>query len=315
MTTPTKDKLFSTREVPWMKLGRIEDQPKTAKEAAELGGLDFTVSLRQLAWVGNDGQVWSIPNRRAVVADDDHSFMGVVSGSAYHSLQYGEAFDFMDNLGQPYVAAGALRGRRQGFMVVKPEVEAMVIGGEDPHDVFAVLRTSHDCSRAVEVSVMMLRGRCMNQLTLRSFTNDVKYRWAIKHTSTMKAKLDEAKTSLKNIGLYVKRFEELADRLADRSVTATKAREVLKIVIPQPKGKTPRTQLQWEERLATIMSLWQSSPTVAYAGTAWGLVNAVSEYMDWYRPGGSPESRFINALEGETHKRINRTAGLLLSGV
>jgi phage/plasmid-like protein (TIGR03299 family) len=325
----TTDQQFSTREVPWMKIGRIEAQPKTAKEAAELSGLNFTVSLRDVGIIISDdtdptymkvfpnsahiGKFWKISNRKAVVADDNGDFMGFVSNTAYHSLQYGEAFDFMDALGQPYVAAGALRGRRQGFMVVKPAIEAMVIGGEDPHDVFAILRTSHDCSRAVEVSVMMLRGRCMNQLTLRSFSKDATYRWSIKHTSTMKAKLEEAQASLKNIGLYVKRFEQLAEQLSEKTVSPAKAREVLKIVIPRPAGKTEKIQLQWEDRLATIMSLWQSSPTVAYAGTAWGLVNAVSEYMDWYRPGGSPESRFINALEGETHKRINKTAGLLLS--
>src|SRR5678816_1861322 len=103
MTTPTKDKLFSTREVPWMKLGRIEDQPKTAKEAAELGGLDFTVSLQDVAYRTKVGSEWhKIPSRRAIVADDNGDFMGFVSSSSYHSLQYGEAFDFMDNLGQPY---------------------------------------------------------------------------------------------------------------------------------------------------------------------------------------------------------------------
>lgn len=308
----TTDQMFTTREVPWMKLGRLEDQPKTAAEAAALGNLDFTVDLMPTGYLGANGWV-KIPKRRAVVATDDGSFMGFVSSESYHTLQYGEAFDFMDVLGRPYVAAGSLRGRRQGFMVVQPDVHAAVIGGDDPHDVFVVLRTSHDCSRAVEVSVMMLRNRCMNQLTLRSFSKDAQYRWSIKHTSTMKDKLAEAAASLKNTGLYVKRFEEIAERLADKTVTAAKAREVLKIVIPRPSGKTERTQLQWEERLSTILNLWQTSPTVAYAGTAWGLVNAVSEYMDWYRPGGSPESRFINAMEGETHKRINKTAGLLLS--
>ena len=314
-----------------MKIGRLEEQPKTAVEAAKLGGLDFNVSLRDVAWIVEDqtdptyvktfpdskvghGKYHKIPHRRAVIADDNGDFMGFVSSSSYHSLQYGEAFDFMDTINPLYVAAGGLRGRRQGFMVVKPELTANVLGGDDPHEVFAVLRTSHDCSRAVEVSVMMLRGRCMNQLTLRSFSKDAEYRWSIKHTSTMKAKLAEAQESLKKIGVYVRRFEDLAERLANKTLTIDKGRHVLEMVIPMPKsGKTELTAQNHADKINAITDLWTSSPTVAYAGTAWGLLNAASEYWDWYRTGGTPESRFIGALEGPTHKTINLLAGRLLS--
>lgn len=316
------DTQFSSREVPWMKLGKLVDEPVTAAEAAELGGLNFSVSLQDVAWIGfgNEGNlsvsnvVHPILNRKAVIADDNGDFMGFVSSKIYNPLQYAEAFNFMDTVGTRYVAAGALRGRRQGFMVIKPNVQLNVLGGEDKHELFAVLRTSHDCSRGIEISAMPLRHRCMNQLTLRSFTRGVDYRWSVKHNTTMHAKLHEAQESLKKLGLYVKRFEEVADRLANIELKEGQARNVLKIVIPQPTaGKTERTQIQWEERIASILGNWQTSPTVAYAGTGWGLVNAVSEYFDWHRTGGTAESRFLNALEGETHKKINKLTGVLLS--
>lgn len=311
---------FSTREVPWMKLGKLVSEPKTAAEAAKLAGLDFTVSLCDAGYVtGQLGQnpVWKpIPTRKAIVADDNGDFMGFASSKMYQTLQYAEAFDFMDTLGAPYVAAGGLRKRRQGFMVVKPELDLKVLGGEDPHELFAVLRTSHDCSRGIEVSVMPLRGRCMNQLTLRSFTRGVDHSWSIKHTTTMQAKLKEAQESLKKIGVYVKRFEQLAEKLVKIELKPEPARAMLKIVIPAPtSGKTERTHEQWRDKIDSITDMWQTSPTVAYAGTGWGLVNAVSEFYEWSRTGGTPESRFLNALEGETHKKINKMTGLLLSTV
>jgi len=307
----TTDQMFSSREVPWLKLGRLEERAVTAQEAAKLGGLDFTVSLKELAWV-DDRKLTRIANRRAVVCDDDGSFMGITSSTAYRTLNYGEAFSFMDAISPDYVAAGTLRGRRQGFMVVRPEVKLNPLG-EDAHELFVVLRTSHDCSRATEVSVMPLRDRCMNQLTLRSFSAGIQHRWSIKHTSTQAARLAEAQTSLKKLGAYAVRYEELVTKLADRQVNEAKARQLLKITIPMPNGKTTRTEEQYRDRLQAILNLWSTSPTCGYAGTGWGLVNAVSEYFDWYRAGGTPESRFIGALEGQTHKRINRIAGLLLS--
>lgn len=317
------DQAFSVREVPWMKMGKLTSAPATAAEAADLGGLNFEVELLDVGYHNGfiDGtaipaQFKVIDKRKAVVARDNGQFMGFVSSSKYNMLQYGEAFDFMDHLGAPYVAAGTLRGRRQGFMVVKPHLNLSSDSFtrlEDPHDIYVTLRTSHDCTRGVEVMVMPLRGRCMNQLSLRSFAKGVPNRWSIKHTSTMHDKLKEAQKSLKNLGLYVAQFDKLATRMVETEVKESAAREMLKIVIPRPRTQTERVENQYNDRLNAIIDLWQTSPTVAYAGTGWGLVNALSEHYDWYRVGGTPESRFLNALEGETHKRINALAGLVLA--
>lgn len=317
------DTQFSTREVPWMKLGKLVDEPKTAAEAAKMAKLDFTVSLSPVyadrTVTNEDGTITLKPRliagRKAVMADDNDDFMGFVSTSSYHSLQYGEAFDFMDSINPTYVAAGGLRSRRQGFMVVKPIPvnDIKILGGDDPHQLYAVLRTSHDCSRATEVSVMMLRGKCMNQLTLQAFSKDARYRWSIKHTSTQAAKLKEAQESLVNIGVYVKRYATNVTRLADTPVSEAKADKLLRIVIPQPKGKTQRTEDQYESRISKMLELFATSPQVGFAGTGWGLVNSVSEYFEWHRTGGTPESRFLNALEGQTHKKLNKTAMLVLS--
>lgn len=308
------DTQFSVREVPWMKLGRLVDEVKSAEEAAKLGGLNFKVALRELQWIDDSGDKVYIPSRKAIVREDTGDFMGIASSSMYNVLQYGEAFNFMDTVDSRYVAAGALRGGRQGFIVVKPNINLDLFDGEDPHELYAVLRTSHDCSRGIEISLMPVRGRCMNQLTLKTFSKDARYRWSIKHTTTMHAKLAEAQHSLQRIGVYAERFEELANRLVNTPVNEGKARQLLKIVIPVPaSGKTERTTLQHTDRMQRIIDLWTGSPTVGYAGTGWGLVNAVSEYFDWCRVGGTPESRFLNALEGDTHKKCNKMAGLLLS--
>lgn len=313
------DQAFTAREVPWMKMGKIVDGVATAAEAAKLGGLDFDVDLREVAWIGFGDEgglnvnnvIHPISNRRAVVRSDTGDFFGFVSSSAYRTLQYAEAFDFMDTINPRYVAAGTLRGGRQGFMVVKPEISMSL---EDDHELFAVLRTSHDCSRGIEVMVMPLRGRCMNQLTLRSFAKGVDHRWSIKHTTTLHKKMAEAQASLEKIGIYIQRYESIVNRLCNTEVKVDRGQKLIEMVIPMPQhGKTERTETQWRERIEAITDLWTGSPQVGYAGTGWGLVNAVSEYFEWHRTGGTSESQFLNALQGETHKKINRMCGILLS--
>lgn len=286
-----------------MKLGKLEDTPKTASDAAVLGGLDFTVSLHPTGYLRN-GEWHTHPSRRTVVRDDTGVPFDVVS-SGYPPLQFREAFDFMDTVNPTYVAAGVLNGGRQGFMVVRvPEVSKILVD-VDPHDIFAVLRTSHDRTRGVEVSVMPLRDRCMNQLTLNSFAQGVPYRWSIAHTSTMHAKLAEARKSLANVGVYVQRFNEIARRLIKMKITSTAGQFMLTEILPD----RPRRV----ETVEQISHLWATSDRVGFTGTGWGLVNALSEYLEWGRPGGSPQSRFIGALQGQTRGHINRLTGHLLS--
>lgn len=311
---------FTTREAPWLKMGKITNETKTAAEAAELGGLNFKVDLVDVAWLKSveiggvkqtDAIVTKIPSRKAIVRSDTGDFFGFASSKSYVPLQYAEAFDFMDTINPRYVAAGTLRGGRQGFMVVKPEISMSL---EDDHELFAVLRTSHDCSRGIEVMVMPLRGRCMNQLTLRSFAKGVDHRWSIKHTTTLHKKMAEAQASLEKIGIYIQRYESIVNRLCNTEVKVDRGQKLIEMVIPMPQhGKTERTETQWRERIEAITDLWTGSPQVGYAGTGWGLVNAVSEYFEWHRTGGTSESQFLNALQGETHKKINRMCGILLS--
>jgi phage/plasmid-like protein (TIGR03299 family) len=288
-----------------MKIGKLADKPMTAAEAAEAGGLNFEVIKAELSWTSDEHKTsGTVDDRVAVVRKDSWTPLGIMSKS-YPLLQFGEAFDFMDTVNSRYVAAGCLKGGRQGFMVVKLPEKLNVLGGDDPHELFGVLRTSHDGSRAVEFMIMPLRDRCMNQLTLNSFSAGVPHRWSIKHTSTMAAKLQEARASLENVDKYAKRFEENARRLVKIKLSEDVARSTLEAVLPN----RPRR----DEQVERIITSWHTAETVGFDWTGWGLVNAVSEYFDWGRTGGSPESRFVGALQGQTTNMINRVAGRILT--
>lgn len=295
---------FSERTVPWMKLGRLTDGVLTAQSAAAEAKLDFDVVPAPTAFLWN-GEWVQMGNRKTIVRQDSGMPMSIVS-SDYPILQYSDAFDFMDQINPEYVAAGALKGGKQGFMVVRvPDNFELNLLDGDRHEMFMVLRTSHDLTRAVEVAMMPLRMRCMNQLTLRSLTKGVEHRWTIRHTSTMHQKLAEAKSSLIQYGQYVEVFKALVERLAAIKVGQDKARHVLKQILPD----LPRT----EERINSIIALWQTGDTVGYTDNAWGFLNAISDYYDWGRSGGSPESRFVASLQGQSHSTVNKAMTRVLA--
>lgn len=312
MTTaaPQKTTQFSSRVVPWMKLGQIVDGTVTAAEAAKLGGIDFKVAERPLYFRtnGKDSTYRRIDERKVLVHEDTNQWLGIVSKD-YPVVQYGEAFDFMEAVGVRFVAAGGLRGGRQGFMVVETDVQFSTdFLPDDDQKLYGVLRTSHDCSRSIEVMVMPLRGRCMNQLTLRSFAKNVPHRWSVVHAGDVKSKLAAARASIGKLDDYAKSFESNARRLIETKVTDDVAQTILKYVLPD-RPKRPQV-------IESIIAGWhERTATNGYDGTGWGLVNAVSEYFEWDRALGSPESRFLAALQGQTHNAINKTAGYILTRV
>lgn len=301
---PQTDTQFSARTVPWMKLGKLVETATSAAEAAKLGGLDFAVRERSIFYRVGDKTV-KIPDRKAIVREDNDQWLSIVSAN-YPIVQYAEAFDFMDGIKPRFVAAGALRGGRQGFMVV--ETDILVNVDDDESRMYGVLRTSHDCSRAVEISVMPLRMKCMNQMTLNTFAKGADYRWSIVHAGNVKAKLAAASESMSKIELYARAYEANIKKLLGVKVTDETATDVLKFAL--------RASAKRDETIQRIITGWHDRPeTVGYDGTGWGLVNAVSEYMEWERQHGTPESRFLGALQGPTRSAINKTATYLLTRV
>jgi phage/plasmid-like protein (TIGR03299 family) len=304
--------LFTSREASWMKLGTVIEGDVDGAEAARLGGLDFDVELYPAGFTRNNGKNYKrVAERFAIVREDTGDFFNFAS-SEYGVVQYRDAFTFLDAINPRYVAAGCLRGGRVGFVVVKhPDVEGLssleLNGNEDPHDFYVVVRTSQDMSYAVEISLMTLRGRCMNELTMSSFTRKAPQRWSLRHSKSVHERMHQAQTVLTNGGAYLTEFERIARRLSDIDVNTEKAKEVLTHVLPD----RPRRDKQIEE----ILGVYESSAYNGFQGTGWGLVQGVSEYFQWERP-GRPQTdaqQFQSVLEGQTHQRVDKTAQVLLA--
>lgn len=305
--------LFTSREVPWYQLGAvIDDVSVDATRAAQLGGLDFDVEVRRSSFERADGATWRVvAERRALVRGDTEQFFSYVSPK-YKVVQYRDAFTFMDTINPRYVAAGSFANGKQGFMVVQlpghASLDPAPNGESDPHQLYVVLRTSHDLSKAIEVAVLPLRDRCMNQLTLPSFAADAPQRWSIPHVGDTTRKLAQAQRTLARAERYAEQFTQTTQRLAGVRVGVDDLRRVLRRVLPD-RPKRP-------EQLAAIEAAFTSSERVGFTGTGWGATNAVSEYFEHGRDGGSrtQRARFIGGLNGDTAKYVRRTAQLLLLG-
>lgn len=318
--TDTVTSSFSSRYLPWTKIGTvIDDESVDAATAAQLGGIDFEIELEPAGFYrrksdddNNDVGEWvETGSRRAVVRKDTGEWFSFVSCD-YRPVQYVEAFDFLDRINPYYVAAGAMNHGRQGFMIVQlPEhkrSELEVNGVADPHDVYVVVQTSHDLSKGIKVSVMMLRNKCMNMLTLPAFGSGAIQNWSIPHVGDPHAKLLQAEQTLTRTTAYQETFERTIAQYASVDVSPDDLRQIVHRVLPK-RLKTI------DQQADQIIYRFQHSETVGVGLNGWGAINAVSDYMQWGRSTATrtAQSEFTSALEGDTAKYVNRVAQLVMA--
>jgi len=300
------------REVPWhfnMTKGstKLSDNVLTAKAAIIASGLDWEVELRDVFTTRKatgEGSM-HIPDVHAVTRDKDDKVLGIVR-SRYSPFQNREAFEFADNLvdsGEAkYETAGSLKGGRIVFLTMKVPTPIMV-GGEDRHDQYILLRTSHDGTKAISVYIVMVRVVCMNTLTLA--VNGAQYKWSMPHVGDLDGKIAEARETLQMTFKYSEEFEKLGEELIHTPMSDNKFHRVLTTIIPQ----RPRT----EQVIESIVEMYKNSDYNGYQGTAWGGVNAITEYYEHGRDGLEEEASLINTTDGFINKYRNAAANLLLS--
>jgi phage/plasmid-like protein (TIGR03299 family) len=306
------DQQFTARQVPWARLGELTEEPVSVEHAIKLSSMDFTVSLRPIQRQLSDGSWLESKHRVMVTADDTDEEFDVVS-KGYSVLQYAEAFDFLSAINPKISAAGTLKDRRQGFMVVQiPGLEKIdALEFEDAHELYTIVRTSHDRTRAVECFVMPLRERCMNMMGLPGLSRTAMNRWSMLHVGDVNNKLTTAEQMIERIKAYRADFSHTVNRLYSTVLNVEDAHQILKLVVRETKAEKSRR----DAAIDKIIDMWNTRETVAFAGTAWGLVNAIDEYYEWERSSANrtAHSQMLGALEGTSRKAMERAVPLILS--
>lgn len=277
--------MFSAREVPWHKLGKIVSDNLTAKDAIIAGGLDWKcieqpLFLRGLAEIdgipviGNEA-----PEHKAIVRDTDKSVLGVV-GKGYHVIQNADCFDFMDDVigsGQAvYEAAGSLKNGKVIFMTVKLTDDAKI--GDDVIEKYILLTSSHDGSLSLQVRWTPVRVVCMNTLNA-ALHGQTQSTMKIRHTRNYRSKIEQAREVLKVTDRYYHIMETEFNRLLDTQFNIGQMRTFTEQLLPSNGEASTKTK---NNRTKVLELFSTGRGNAAVANTRWAAFNAVTEYVDHY---------------------------------
>ena len=317
-----KEEFAYAGERPWHGLGTQVPGLMKTLEALRIARMDWDVSKVQASIMDANG-IRDIPDCFANVRSDNGAILGTV-GKVYAVVNNRDAFSFFDHvLGEGHgqiETAGALGIGEKVFMMARfPEVSEIVKG--DMMEQFLLVSTSHDGSSNIEVMTTSVRVVCQNTLTaaLKSATNRVK----IRHTSNWEGKMYEAEKTIKESRKYWAEMEAACKHLAATSVTRVEVGAFMDAMFPIKETAKTRTTENIREKVWELMETGMGTEIPGVKGTAWGVLNAYTEYLDHHKTvkgvenkddaGAKETARWERSLFGSSYNDRQKAMDFLLT--
>src|SRR5271154_1490613 len=289
MTRAGKTAMFCVgdRDAAWHRLGQRTPNAVTWAEAIRLADLDWTVVKKQLYFRNALGHVTEAANHMATTRSDDGAFLGIV-GDGYQLIQNAEAFTFCDDLlaqadGAKYESAGGLGNGEQIWVMARiPEADFTIDGG-DEHKAYLLVSTSHDGSQSLIMKLVDERVVCANTLAIAMSERGTSFR--VKHTASAKARMEYALQQLSRVKDTAVSLKTKMLRLAETKLTRESSAAILERLFPVSADKTVSTTRR-ENIVQEVLNCYAHNDADAYPsikGTAYNLLNAVTEYTDHIR--------------------------------
>lgn len=317
------------RGLPWhvtlaRQLGELDlmadaGQLLTAKEAVKAAGADWDVALRPIA-VAESGLI--VPGVSATIRTDTGAPLGVV-GRTYRPFQNLELAELATNIvdagGGLFETGGLMRGGKWFFLSMElAGLDIVVPGDPSALQTYLLLFTSHDGSRPASYRITTVRTVCKNTLDLAFARSVSSYR--IRHSGNLAGKVEQARAALGIAFRHTEFVKDLTAKLSTAQVVEAQVREILNRTWPSPAVVEGDKEPEASRHIERALALYEASPNLdGIRGTAWGAVNAVTEYLDHevvYRGRGrlaNDEARANNLLFGEAHEAKGRAVAAALA--
>jgi len=309
---------YTNNDTPWHGLGQNVDPNASIEEWQKAAGLDFKYDRSPVSFqngiVMNDGVVtpkfYAFEDKHVLYRSDTLQPMSVVS-SRYKTVQPDEVLEFFRDLvdtgGFKINTAGALREGKKIWALAEIGESAKIVS-DDKVDGYLLLATSCDGSLPTTVQFTSVRVVCANTLAM-SLDNK-------KNTIKIPHNTHFIPQSVKQaLGIAHNNFEEFIYRtrqLAEKEVNQQTAENFLKKLLKEDEEK-----VKMSRGYNTILDLFNGAGKGAkmdgVKGTAWGLLNAVTEYYDHHKPTRTNDARLDAAWFGLSADVKNEAFNLAMS--
>jgi phage/plasmid-like protein (TIGR03299 family) len=299
-----------TGTTPWHQLGN-ELPPKQSIETwTREAGMDWNIMETPVRYMaetsGALGAIMSFEDQKVLYRSDSKEALSVV-GSRYQVVQPREVLEFYRDLtelsGFELETAGVLKAGRKFWALARTGKQAK-LKGTDVVNGYLLLATSCDGSLATTATPTTIRVVCSNTLNLA--LNGASCAVKVPHRTSF-----DAQAVKRQLGIAVSQWDSFMYRmktLAERKVKTHEAMNYFLKVICEanqaaPGGLDRAPGLSNERALAKVQEIFdgrgRGAELASAKGTAWGLLNAVTEFVDHERRARSQEYRLDSAWFGQ----------------
>jgi len=275
-------------EKPWHKLGEELPHGKPIEEWLRAARLQWGLMRLPVQYLVG-GRFQTMDDRFVLVRSDTNSALSIVSGD-YQIVQPQEVLEFYRDLvsqfGYELETAGALDGGRKVWALAKTGLTAHA-GSRNNDGVagYLLLATSCDKTLATTAAFTAIRVVCKN--TLFFAQEDVKQerRTQIKIPHNFRFDEKDVKERLGIMGKSWAAFMDKVQKMVSYHMPLDVVTSFVSSLLTPKNGKMSPKLLREKE---TIMALLSSAPgqdLESAKGTLWGILNAITYYVDHVRSG------------------------------
>ena len=289
-----------------LNIGTKINTDMTSEEVLRNAGLDFNVRLEQCKTSDGEDMV-GISGNQYTVRDDTGQVLGNGMSKGYGIVQnevvLGMIEEFNGHAGSTIERIGSRRNGANWFCVAKmPQEYNVVVGNEDPAQVYAVFQNSHDGSGSLKVTFTCIRMGCSNQMPMFSAMAQIK----LTHTTNiLKRLLQEVDNILFKVRASIETYEVSYNTMIDTKIDRESAIDLIDDLIGSKMGmyksdkndKDSEKVLKFSGRHENIRDTildnlnHESNNIDNMRGTVWAVYNAFTYYID--------HQRIINSTTGE----------------
>lgn len=262
----------------WTPVGIDLTGTKTVEEALNKAELNWEVHKKPIF---NEHGI-EIPEWYQNVRSDNGATLGIVTGK-YKIVQNHAAFEFVNNLlgeGTELESGGVFHRGKAVWLEAKMPGEYNILGDKvDSHVVFV---NSHDGKGAVKVCMTPNRLACSNQIAVT--LKNAARRWAAVHSSKVDERIVEARETLGLADAYMKALVKEAETLAMKKMSDEEFFAIIDKIYPIEEDASNRKITNVSEIKNGIKACLKAPDLADYTGTAWGKMNAVTDYFSHREP-------------------------------
>lgn len=280
---------------PWHGLGNRLAPQQPIDVWKQQAGMDWKIEEAEVRYVAgnhNLGVIHPFPDQKVLYRSDNRRPLSVVS-KRFQVVQPGQILEFYRDLtansGFELETAGVLREGRK-FWALARTGQSTTLKGRDKVDGYLLLATACDGTLATTAQFTSVRVVCNNTLSiaLGNGTGAIK----VPHRSqfdpdVVKRQLGITVSSWDG---FVARMKALVERPVDPDTVEGLLRRVLTYTAPDGKATVVN-----EQAMANVRSLYEGggrgAQLASSRGTAWGLLNSVTEFIDHHRRARSDDHR------------------------